>query len=201
MIGHIIQANRLKILLGTACIALASIIGLQIGTDEKRPVRAAPVQVVEEPEDEEAVEIEVADFDMNPRSDYDEVVERPLFHESRRPVVAEEAEPAPDVALSAIRLVGILDMPPTKVVLIESDGSPRIERVPVGEKIGAWSVEEIARDRVILVKGEQRSEIKIKDRAPPPVQDQRPPPRAKNEVASVPPTGAQLGAEVQSKQR
>jgi hypothetical protein len=120
-------------------------------------------------------------FTMPPVRAYTEVVERPLFSETRRQSVDSPVAPV-DPRSSAFNLVGTIISAREHRALIEHGQPPRLERVGEGQDIDGWSVESIRADRVILTRADARLEVKVKDEPGPPTPQnpQRRPPISSN---------------------
>ena len=100
-----------------------------------------------------------------------ETVARPVFNPSRRPAQSapsepEEAQVAANPALDAVdfKLVGLMrsDKSGARALIrhgSESGGDPQAAWFSEGDKIGGWTVQRVASDRVTLSQNAQRSEL------------------------------------------
>jgi hypothetical protein len=94
-----------------------------------------------------------------------EVVERPLFSETRRPVPPEAPkETAPTKPLAA-SVLGIFLAPGARRAVLEVGQPPQVMRVGEGDRVEGWTVSRIASDSVELARGSARQEIRVKDRS------------------------------------
>jgi hypothetical protein len=99
------------------------------------------------------------------------VVERPIFHRSRRPVpVAAAAESAAAAAGAAVpfQLSGVLVAGRTRVALLRIPASARIIRAEEGETVEGWRIETIRPQSVVVRSGQTREEMTLADRLTPP---------------------------------
>jgi hypothetical protein len=93
-----------------------------------------------------------------------EVVERPLFSDTRRPAPPEapkEAAPAKPLAASVL---GIFLAPGARRAVLEVGQPPQVVRVGEGDRVEGWTVSRITIDSVELARGSARQEIRVKDR-------------------------------------
>lgn len=101
-------------------------------------------------------------------SEFQEVLERPVFSPTRRPPVQETVVPAadaPDIAPIAaapdLRLQGIVAIGAKRVALVEVNGAPPLHRVSTGDEIGGWRVEGIDANGVVLRRGAESLVIEL----------------------------------------
>jgi hypothetical protein len=127
-----------------------------LGLDE---VPAAASQLAAAPRQETAPSA----FTMPPLASLREVVDRPLFSESRRPAPA-EAPKEPAAKLPILTLVGTFLSVDRRQALVERGQPPRAEWVSERQKLDGWTVEAIGPDRIVLVRTDARHEIIVKDR-------------------------------------
>jgi len=107
---------------------------------------------------------------LEPIGAFAEVVERPVFFQTRRPPDPEaepppqaEAAPKADFVLSGLILSG-----KERLALLRPVRSATVERVHEGEEIEGWLVQAVKADRVVLKRGETVQEIRLEDKPPPP---------------------------------
>ena len=90
------------------------------------------------------------------------MVERPLFHASRRPV-PQDADDTPALAAAEVRnltLIGILISPETKLAIFQDKG-PQALRLEAGATVGKWSLAEVRADGVTLRRGGETHVISL----------------------------------------
>lgn len=101
------------------------------------------------------------------QNDFEAVVSRPLFNESRRPpeplLLPEELKPLPvAVKPPAVTLNGVILTQNERIAVFEDRASSRTIRLREGDKLGQWHVERLESDRVILRYGERTYEIMLR---------------------------------------
>lgn len=154
----------LPALLAGGCAAVGALLGLELerlGLDEGA---APPSHSAAAPRHETAPSA----FTMPPLASLREVVDRPVFSESRRPAPA-EAPKEPAAKLPNLALVGILLSVDRRQALVERGQPPRVEWVSERQDLDGWTVDAIGPDRIVLVRTNARHEIVIKDRPGKPV--------------------------------
>lgn len=142
---------------------------------------------------------EAKDFELPGLDDYEQMTERPLFMESRRPGAEGGPPPPPPVAQTPLtsKLMGIVWTPQGKKALIV-DAKGKYKRMKPLDILDNWTLIELGVDRVVMQQGEERKELpllKKKPKPPPgPGQPGQPgqmpgqqPPRAPHPQAVPPP--------------
>ncbi len=146
------------ILLCLLCMALVGIVHLELsrGADELGPTTAqgTPASQVK------PSSLEPASFAMAGIDSYREVLERPVFLQSRRPPPEERRGTV--IQPSSLVLVGLIIAPDGQRALIQYGEPPRLQRVMVGQAIEGWSVESILADRIVVRHGDAEEELKLK---------------------------------------
>jgi hypothetical protein len=109
-------------------------------------------------------------FSLPPLVNYTEIVERPLFNETRRPFEPEVT--LPDSAKSArpvkvLRkldwaLVGVVLTPQRRSALLWSRVNNKFMRVQQGAEFEGWKLEEVLSNKVIIVNGKQRRALDLR---------------------------------------
>ena len=96
----------------------------------------------------------------------DEIRARPLFWQSRRPSVGDNAETGPDAEgepagqLKDFKLLGVFGSGDTAGIIALVKGNKR--RILQGERFMGWTLDAVEPNRVILVDGERREELVLK---------------------------------------
>ncbi|CAL1241194.1 type II secretion system protein N [Candidatus Methylocalor cossyra] len=180
------MARRSRDALWAALLAgMALVLSLALGVEwivldqgrkqllEPPPPKAAPADDGE-PEEEEEPEFPALD-------DFEQMVERPLFMENRRPgeeVVETPTAPAPQTPLN-LKLMGVVFTPRgEKALLLDAKG--KYKRLKLKDTLDNWTLVELGKDRVTLQQGEERKELPLlkKRPKPPPAPAQPSPPGA-----------------------
>jgi type II secretory pathway component PulC len=108
----------------------------------------------------------VSSFSIAPLDEYQEIVERPLFYETRRPPspevpeVAVQEEPQEEQPL-ALTLIGVMVTSDAKVALVQNDDTNKVERLKLGDEIGGWEVQFIDSDNVVINKSDETKELAL----------------------------------------
>lgn len=102
-----------------------------------------------------------------PIDDFAEVVERPLFNDTRRPrEPEEEAEtPAPEIQ-TKFSLVGTVMSATEHVALIQRDQSKELVIIAEGENIDGWTVEAVHSDHVVVRNGDTQQVVELREPIP-----------------------------------
>lgn len=104
-------------------------------------------------------------FALPPIESMSEIVARPLFMPTRRPVSAPSvATPPPRLAIAGVIISGERR---TAILDTGSGAAAPYLRVTAGDVVAGWTVASVEADRVILRNGAARVELTLKDNAPP----------------------------------
>ena len=118
-------------------------------------------------------------FEVPPLDQYSEIVERPLFLETRRPpppeipdvAVEEEEQPVEEQVFT---LLGVMVTPDSKMALVEVDESGNVARLKVGDEVEGWELDSVSADNVVLRKGESVKNLPlVRNKPPSPLKDAR----------------------------
>ena len=142
-------------LLLVSCLVLAVVLAVQLSAPPPE-VAADSASTPKTASTEGAVAAvpAAATLPIEPLDKFREVVERPLFHASRRPV-PQDADDAPAVAAAELRnltLIGILISPETKLAIFQDKSSQPL-RLEAGATVGKWALAEVRADGVTLRRG------------------------------------------------
>lgn len=133
---------------GLICLALAGVIWMPLGRDGQATPPPTVQSTPADAPDAMAVLAEGAQ----------DLLERPLFHITRRPpVVATPVEPAP-VAIT-LSLTGIVNDENDRIALMQLSNRPDLLRRRVGEKIGNWEIEEITDTSVSVISSDGERQV------------------------------------------
>lgn len=133
---------------GLICVVLAGVIWMPLGRDSQATPPPATQSTPSDAPDAMEVLAQGAQH----------LVERPLFHITRRPpVIATVEEPAP-VAIT-LSLTGIVNNENDRIALMQLSNRPDLLRRRVGEKIGNWEIEEITDTSVVVISSDGERQV------------------------------------------
>lgn len=139
-----------------ACLVLAAVLAVQLNwlLADGSADSSSPPETGTPPDGAIAGTTAGATMAFEPLEKFREVVERPLFHASRRPV-PQDADDTPALAAAEVRsltLIGILISPETKLAIFQDKGAQSL-RLEAGASVGKWSLAEVRADGVTLRRG------------------------------------------------
>jgi hypothetical protein len=156
-----------NLLLALCCLTLAGLIYLQL--DRDLSARPAPDDRPKASLSEiKRVETRAAagdPFRPAPLDAYGDIVERPLFHRTRRPIAAAEAHAAADKGLP-LHLAGIVADAGRLSAFFKVKDAPRMVRVSEGGSVEGWTVQAIEGNGVTLLKKGRTARLSTKDPRP-----------------------------------
>ncbi|MCZ6804298.1 MAG: hypothetical protein O7D86_10290 [Proteobacteria bacterium] len=101
-------------------------------------------------------------------SSYDEIVNRPLFFEDRKPYVYVEPEtPTREVRPKLMRITeqyslnAVIITSDVKLAIIESGRKKSLTRITLGESIDGWTLENIEPRSILLKKGDETKNLEL----------------------------------------
>lgn len=117
-----------------------------------------------------------AAFKLPDEANYEDILERPLFVEGRRPPSDEPEEEAPtpvqpDLPAPKLSLVGVYITPKGTTALVRNIATKDTVRVRLGDRFEGWEVSEIDDQRLVLKKQNDEHVFELRDYskpAPPP---------------------------------
>jgi type II secretory pathway component PulC len=160
-------SNLLSLALALCGVGLAAFAYAEL----RMEVDDEPIAAVPDRADAAEAAAKPEPFTLPPLAELQEVVQRPLFSESRRPpAVVPASTPQVVRELDSLSLLGVVITPDDRHALIQSDPQGKPERVHQGQALAGWTVEGILPDRVVFRRGETREELRIKEPEHPPNQ-------------------------------
>lgn len=189
----------IALVLGLAVAVEWAVLARHRGQDRQPPPsKTAPVA---EPE------IRSVDFALPALDGYEQIAERPLFMENRRPgsEVVETVAPPPPPTPMNLKLMGIVSTPQGKTALLV-DSKGKYKRMKAQDSLDNWVLIEFGADKVTLQQGDKREDLPLLKKRPrvplppgappqpgqPPRPGQRPPPPP----PPVPPNSDDAGVDV-----
>jgi type II secretory pathway component PulC len=100
-------------------------------------------------------------FTLPPLASFAEIVERPLFSSSRRPLASETPQRV-DQPLSA-SLAGIVISNSSRSIIVSHGDPPVVTRLKEGDDLDGWSVGTIEPNRVLFRRGGDEQQLKLHD--------------------------------------
>jgi hypothetical protein len=150
-----VARRRAPMLLALVCFALCGVIYAELDRGSmEQPANAAPA-----PRVQPKVAPVPASFTMPPLQQYAELIARPLFSESRRPM---EGPREAATESSGFALLGIVVSESGRYALLEHGKPPRVHRLGEGEALAGWTIEQIQLDRLVVRNGTTREQLKPK---------------------------------------
>lgn len=148
------------VLLTSACVALASVLGLQLAKD-KPSLESTPL-VAPKAVPGEAVSAPVR-FSMPPLSTFGEIGERPLFSRSRRPAAPDESLGPAAQRAGALVLNGVILTGRDRIALLAAPESDRMTPLREGDTLAGWTLVSVYPDKVVIRSSGAEQEIFIAD--------------------------------------
>ena len=165
----LILQNSLTAVLGLACIALAVILAIELLLPPAPP--AIPDQPSQAPRPSSTLKED--DFSLPPLSQYREIIERPLFLQSRRPVPKEGSDTSPlaakETRLNQYTLTAVIIVPDKRLALIRgtSEKEKKTLRLEEGQDFQGWKLKEIKDELAVFQQGNQElQELRLQRKTP-----------------------------------
>lgn len=160
-----VKRNLLTMLLAVANGCLILIIALEWSWQTRQPnENSAPPR----PDPELPVlQGSVLKTKASPLTEYEDIVQRPLFSASRRPVSGSEVD-AQDKKLFALK--GVVITPDRQQALLTMRGQQKVAIVEIGEWFGGWKIDAIEPLSVVMSKSGGVSMELMLERTPPEAQ-------------------------------
>jgi len=108
-------------------------------------------------------------FAFPPLEEFSEIVERPLFNDTRRPFEPPSPEtvaaspPPPPAPPPRITLLGVVVTPETRSALLLDELRHQFIRASVGMSVSGWELSEVSPDGVTLRQGQMTRQLDLLD--------------------------------------
>ncbi|MEW6037098.1 MAG: hypothetical protein AB1648_02425 [Pseudomonadota bacterium] len=187
--GKLSPELRLSLLLAVVCAGLGLLlVGEWYSVDRMHRIpqvsKAADKAPAEEPE--------LAPFEFPDLGEFEELVERPLFVEGRRPPPEVVEEPPPPVARTPLdlKLMGMIFSPSGKTALLV-DPKGKYKRVKQGGVVNGWVLKELKTDGVVMQQDGETKELPLLKAKPKVAGGGAPQPPAEAKPSKKPPGNVQ----------
>ncbi len=166
---NLILKNPLITALGLACTVLLAILVVELLVSPAPSAIPAPPSTLPHPPSS----VKKDDFSLPPLSHYQEIVERPLFLQSRRPVPQASGETSPlgpkEAHLNQYALTAVIIGPDKRLALIRStaDKGKKALRLEEGQDLQGWRLKEIKDESAIFQQVNQQQELRLQRKTPP----------------------------------
>jgi hypothetical protein len=111
------------------------------------------------------------DFSLPPLSQFQAIVERPLFLQSRRPIPGATTETSPTVSketrLNQYSLTAVVIVPDKRLALLRSTTDKKIHKIEEGQDLQGWKLKEIKDDSVLFQQVSESQELRLQRKTPP----------------------------------
>lgn len=131
------------------CLFLAGAIWLPF--DNETPAAPKALSTTEADADAEATTEALA-------AGAQELLNRPLFHITRRPPAETAITPAAPVEVT-LALTGVLNNDDVQIALLRLSNNPELLRRRVGDQVGEWRILSITKTAIIVLSGDGQEQI------------------------------------------
>src|SRR5918992_1995543 len=111
------------------------------------------------------------DFSLPSLSQFQAIIERPLFLQSRRPVPSATTETSPTVSketrLNQYSLTAVVIVPDKRLALLRSTTDKKIHKIEEGQDLQGWKLKEIKDDSALFQQVNESQELRLQRKTPP----------------------------------
>ncbi|HEX2245832.1 MAG TPA: hypothetical protein VHH94_06075 [Gammaproteobacteria bacterium] len=111
------------------------------------------------------------DFSLPPLSQFQAIVERPLFLQSRRPIPGATTETSPaaskETRLNQYSLTAVVIVPDKRLALLRSTTDKKIHKIEEGQDLQGWKLKEIKDESALLQQVNESQELRLQRKTPP----------------------------------
>ncbi|UZR28680.1 hypothetical protein [Methylococcus mesophilus] len=187
--GKLSSELRLSLLLAAACAGLGLLVVVEwYSVDRMHRIPQVPKAADKAAEDQP----DLAPFEFPDLGEFEELVERPLFVEGRRPPPEVVEEPPPPVSRTPLdlKLMGMIFSPTGKTALLV-DPKGKYKRVKEGGVVGGWVLKELKTDGVVMQQDGETKELPLLKAKPKVAAGGAPQPPTEAKPGKKPPAGLQ----------
>lgn len=111
------------------------------------------------------------DFSLSPLSQFQAIVERPLFLQSRRPIPGATTETSPTASkethLNQYNLTAVVIVPDKRLALLRSTTDKKIHKIEQGQDLQGWKLKEIKDESALFQQVTESQELRLQRKTPP----------------------------------
>src|SRR5918992_4250884 len=111
------------------------------------------------------------DFSLPPLSQFQAIIERPLFLQSRRPVPGATTETSPtaskETRLNQYSLTAVVIVPDKRLALLRSTTDKKIHKIEEGQDLQGWKLKEIKDESALFQQVNESQELQLQRKTPP----------------------------------
>lgn len=111
------------------------------------------------------------DFSLSPLSQFQAIVERPLFLQSRRPIPGATTETSPtaskETRLNQYSLTAVIIVPDKRLALLRSTTDKKIHKIEEGQDLQGWKLKEIKDESALFQQVNENQELRLQRKTPP----------------------------------
>ena len=111
------------------------------------------------------------DFSLSPLSQFQAIVERPLFLQSRRPIPGATTETSPTASkethLNQYSLTAVIIVPDKRLALLRSTTDKKIHKIEEGQDLQGWKLKEIKDEAALFQQVTESQELRLQRKTPP----------------------------------
>jgi len=170
----------LHIILFAVCIILAGLLFIELNTDSSKAESVKP------PIANSFEKIALPDTNQKflPITEYQDIIDRPLFMANRQPYVQIQTEigtEEPDMQENIIAsptaqqymLTAVIITPETSTAIIQSAKNKEPQHIVIGETIDEWTLVEVHKQHIILKQGDETQMVELEVKKSPQLKRQR----------------------------
>ena len=111
------------------------------------------------------------DFSLSPLSQFQAIVERPLFLQSRRPIPGATTETSPtaskETRLNQYSLTAVVIVPDKRLALLRSTTDKKIHKIEEGQDLQGWKLKEVKDESALFQQVNESQELRLQRKTPP----------------------------------
>ncbi|HZC03642.1 MAG TPA: hypothetical protein VE844_20525 [Gammaproteobacteria bacterium] len=111
------------------------------------------------------------DFSLPSLSQFQAIVERPLFLQSRRPIPGATTETSPtaskETRLNQYSLTAVVIVPDKRLALLRSTTDKKIHKIEEGQDLQGWKLKEIKDESALFQQVNENQELRLQRKTPP----------------------------------
>jgi hypothetical protein len=111
------------------------------------------------------------DFSLPPLSQFQAIIERPLFLQNRRPILSATTETSPiaskETRLNQYSLTAVVIVPDKRLALLRSTTDKKIHKIEEGQDLQGWKLKEIKDDSALFQQVNESQELRLQRKTPP----------------------------------
>ncbi len=160
--------HSIRLILLSFCVIFTTILWFELNPENSNTVKTDVIDADLPPK---VLDIDIKEFVFPKITAFDEIIERPLFNETRLPFEAQKHEQTvvntskksnqSRIKQEQFSLSAVVITPDTQIAILQKGREKTLQRVLLGEIIDGWTLEDVSSHSIRLKKGNETKNLEL----------------------------------------